>query len=157
MFHPLVVLLVCLCIGNETYAKDIGFQFEIESKTGLSQHSPIWVTLPEELKNTIANQLECVETSELINCQISEDGKQIVFILPNTLAPNESQTQELQYSPKIPLTQVQAIEEQNQISLRLKGTEVLAYQSSIDEPPEGFSKLYFFLVNYFKTTPFNPT
>lgn len=135
-------LLLFAAASGALFADDATHRFELKATAGLSRNAPIWVTLPDALKsaNSIRLRLEAADT--LIPTQPVNDGQQIVFLLPIDIAAGHTQVFDVTSTNQLMSSIVKVTQEPDQLSFQIDDSEVLAYHTSIVEPPEGFSELY---------------
>lgn len=142
MSRFILTLFTCLSIQCTLFAADAHYQFELIASSGLSKNSPVWITLPSGIEKPKSLALKTETHPEPISLQSSEDGKRAAFLLPASLAADESQLFEMIITDHKQKSAAKVIQEEDQISFQLHGTDVLAYQTSVVEPPQGLSELY---------------
>ncbi len=132
-------LFLCAVI---TQAAEPVHQFELQAGDSTREDCPVWIALPEMLRGSKHLQLTNKSNNQSVPSQLSEDGRQLVFILDQKLPPGEPRHYEL--STKTTSTDKEGTKcliEDGTISLAIGERAILTYHTEIAEPPPGISPL----------------
>lgn len=130
-----------LCTAS-TKAAQPAHHFELQAGDAARENCPIWIALPENLRDAKHLQLTNKSNNQSVPSQLSEDGKQLVFILDQKLASGESRSYDISINSAPPKGEgTKCLIKDGTISLVIGERTILTYHTTVAEPPPGISPL----------------